>query len=406
MLGRIGYLDSDSETTVIDNMCASFWARSLTPVCCLILLSGGNSATLAQSIEEAHSSSDFERLTPDIANAWAELVLANIDTEFPNKMSLVYVDASQVKTPKENFPAFYGCFDWHSSVHGHWVLARLLRTVPDLKAAERIRAALDTHLSKENLERETAFFERDEHKSFERMYGWAWFLRLTLELDQWDDPDARRWRENLRPLETVLQERIVAYLPLLSYPIRVGQHTDTSFALAQLFDYAEAVQRPELSSLVAQTAKRFYAQDTNYPVNYEPSGHDFFSSCWNEADLMRRILPADEFAAWFVRFVPNLQLQLMDGTIKPVNVTDVTDGKLVHLAGLNLNRAWCMRAVSEALPIGYLAKEPLLASARKHLQVGMKYVNSGHYEGDHWLATFALYAITERGSDFHTSETP
>ncbi|WP_390173886.1 DUF2891 domain-containing protein [Roseimaritima ulvae] len=339
----------------------------------------------------------FDQLDPHAASAWARLVLTSVDTEFPNKMSLVYVDASQVKTPRQNFPAFYGCFDWHSSVHGHWVLARLLRTVPDLPEAEPIRATLDRHLSKANLEQEAAFFARDEHKSFERMYGWAWFLRLTMELDGWDDADGRRWRENLRPLEQLLRKRIAAYLPLLSYPIRVGQHTDTAFALGQLFDYAHAVDDPELAALVAKSARTFYRDDKNYPVAYEPSGHDFFSSCWNEADLMRRLLPADEFARWLDAFVPNAASQLTDGTIQPVQVTDVTDGKLVHLAGLNLSRAWCLRAVAEALPEGHPLKQPLRESALRHLQAGVAYVNSGHYEGDHWLATFALYAITESG---------
>ena len=342
---------------------------------------------------------DFDHLDPEVALAWSELVLKNINIEFPNKMSLVYVDASQVKTPKEHFPAFYGCFDWHSSVHGHWVLVRLLRTVPNLENATSVRTVLDEHLSRENLLQEAAFFERDEHKSFERMYGWAWLLRLAMELESWDDPDAKRWRENLEPLEELLCERIVAYLPLLSYPIRVGQHTDTGFALAQVFDYADAMGRQDLKRLVVDTAARFYRQDRNYPVNYEPSGHDFFSSCWNEADLMRRLLTSEEFTVWLSNFVPNLEEQLVDGTIEPVEVTDVTDGKLVHLAGLNLNRAWCLRSVSQSLPDGHALKAPLLSSARRHLQAGLTYVNSGHYEGDHWLATFALYAVTEGGKN-------
>jgi hypothetical protein len=216
-----------------------------------------------------------------------------------------------------------------------------------------------------------------------------------MELDGWDDPDARCWRENLRPLERVLRERIDAYLPLLSYPIRVGQHTDTGFALGQLLDYARAVDQPELEALVTRRAKAFYADDRDYPVAYEPSGHDFFSSCWNEADLMRRLLPASEFAGWLESLVPRVRTQLADGTIQPVEVTDITDGKLVHLAGLNLNRAWCLRAVAHALPTGHELKKPLMESARRHLKAGVEYVASGHYEGDHWLATFALYAITE-----------
>ncbi len=367
-------------------------------VVCFVLLALTPVLTLrAEDAVASRSQVDLHLLDPEATDAWAQLVLKNIDTEFPNKMSLVYVDASQVKTPRQNFPAFYGSFDWHSSVHGHWFVARLLRTMPDLPSAPRIRESLNAHLSKSNLEQEAAFFARDEHKSFERMYGWAWFLRLVMELDGWDDPDARQWRENLRPLEHVLQRRIEAYLPLLSYPIRVGQHTDTGFALGQLLDYARAVDRPALAALVARRAKAFYADDRDYPVAYEPSGHDFFSSCWNEADLMRRLLPAQELASWLGRFVPCVKTQLADGTIQPVTVSDVTDGKLVHLAGLNLNRAWCLRAVANALPTGHELKRPLIESARRHLQAGMKYVAGGHYEGDHWLATFALYAITETG---------
>lgn len=349
----------------------------------------------ASAAVQTASAAGFNRLDIETATAWADLVLNNVDIEYPNKMSLVYVDADQVRTPKENFPAFYGCFDWHSSVHGHWVLARLLRSVPELPNADRIRKSLNEHLNKSNLLQEASFFARDEHKAFERMYGWAWLLKLATELDGWDDPDARKWRENLRPLEDLIVQRTMDYLPLLSFPIRVGQHTDSGFALGQLLDYATAVDRADLAERVRATAVRFYSGDKNYPVSYEPSGHDFFSSCWNEADLMRRHLPQAEFARWLEQFVPNAKMQLTDGTIEPVKVTDVTDGKLVHLAGLNLNRAWCLRAVSLALPDNHELKTPLLASAQRHLTAGVAYVNSGHYEGDHWLATFALYAITE-----------
>lgn len=379
-----------------------FCFRRMPFVCCcfLSLLVTRNNCVNAEESNEVQDPTEFGQLTMQTATAWADLVLENVDSEFPNKMSLVYVDASQVKTPREHFPAFYGCFDWHSSVHGHWVLARLLRTMPDLPNADRIRAVLDAHLNDDNLTQEAAFFRRDEHKSFERMYGWAWYFRLVMELDGWEDPDAKRWRENLRPLEQVLLERVSAYLPLLSFPIRVGQHTDTGFALAQLLDYARALEHQELASQIVKTARSFYLNDTDYPVNYEPSGHDFFSSCWNEADLMRRLLSEQEYAIWLDQFVPDANRQLVDGTIEPVKVTDVTDGKLVHLAGLNLNRAWCLRSVATALPEAHPLKQLLIESSRMHLRAGVEYVNSGHYEGDHWLATFALYAITEPGHPF------
>ena len=349
-------------------------------------------------------SQETKMLSQETAQAWAKLVLKGVDTEFPNKMSLVYENENQLQRPRENFPAFYGCFDWHSSVHGHWVLARLLRQFPDMPIASEVRTTLSKHLTAGNLRREADFFAQDQHKSFERMYGWAWYLRLVIELDQWDDKDANLWRENLRPLENILVDRIKSYLPNLSYPIRVGQHTDTGFALGQIIDYARALKNKDLERLAVDRSLAFYNKDIDYPIHYEPSGHDFFSSAWNEADLMRRILDQNNFGAWLERFVPKLDQQLIDGTIAPVKVTDMTDGKLIHLAGLNLHRAWCMASVASVLPKNTLRHKRLLKSSASHLRDGIAYINSGHYEGDHWLATFALYAITETGSPLETPD--
>ncbi|WP_436298247.1 DUF2891 domain-containing protein [Stieleria mannarensis] len=332
-----------------------------------------------------------------VAESWANLVMRGVDTEFPNKLSLVYSSEEQIKAPREHFPAFYGCYDWHSSVHGHWVLVRLLKDCPEMSSAAEIRAVLSRHLSEENLKQEAAFFARDEQKTFERMYGWSWLFRLVIELDGWDDADAKRWRDSLRPLEQVLVQRVNAYLPLLTFPIRTGQHTDTGFALGQIFDYARVMGKPELQALVVERAKTFFENDLAYPVHYEPSGHDFFSSCWNEADLMRRVLTAREFEDWLARFLPELESQLTDGTIAPVSVSDLTDPKIVHLAGLNLNRAWCLRSVAAALREEHPLKRALNSNADAHLVAGLAYINSGHYEGDHWLATFGLYAIAKVG---------
>ncbi len=326
------------------------------------------------------------------ANAWAQLVLKGVDTEFPNKLALVYTSAEQIKTPREHFPAFFGCYDWHSSVHGHWVLVRLLKQYPTIDSAPRIRQVLAEHLTAENLQREAEFFSRDEQKTFERMYGWAWLLRLAIELEGWDDPDAIVWRKNLQPLENVFVQRIEAYLPLLTFPIRTGQHPDTAFALGQILDYARVMQLAGLEQLAIERALAFYRADIDYPVQYEPSGHDFFSSCWNEADLMRRVLSEGEFVAWLDAFLPHLAKQLTDGTIAPVVVSDPSDPKLVHLAGLNLHRAWCLRSVALSLPAEHQLRGALLTSAQAHLTDGLQYINSGHYEGDHWLATFGLYA--------------
>lgn len=336
---------------------------------------------------------DTESLSTETADQWASLVLKGVDTEFPNKLSLVYSNSDQIGRPREHFPAFYGCYDWHSSVHGHWVLVRLLKRYPAIESAKEVRAILSRHLTKDNLRQEAEFFAKEEQKTFERMYGWAWLFRLVIELDDWDDADARSWRENLRPLEAVLIGRVRSYLPLLSLPIRTGEHPDTGFALGQILDYAQAIKDAELEQLVKQRARDFYSADIDYPVHYEPSGHDFFSSCWNEADLMQRVLSEEEFVNWLGKFLPNLSSQLADGTIAPVEVSDVTDPKLVHLAGLNLNRAWCMRAVAAALPEKHPQQSLLRESAAAHLTMGLRYINSGHYEGDHWLATFGLYAL-------------
>ena len=329
------------------------------------------------------------------AAALANLALAGLDREFPNKPSNVLGSSASVLTPKEMFPAFYGCFDWHSSVHGHWLLVRVLRQFPDLAQAAEIRSRLAAHFTAENLAKEAAFFADDLNKSYERMYGWAWLLRLVAELNDWDDPDAKQWRANLRPLEEVLIMRIKAYLPLLSYPIRTGEHPDTGFALGQILDYARATENRELEELVVRRAKDYFLNDFDYPTRYEPSGQDFFSSGWNEADLMRRILDPAEFSVWLDRFIPSLTLGELGPLLQPVEVTDVTDGKLVHLAGLNLSRAWCQNGIASALAKDDPRRDLLLKVAAEHTAAGLKTVFSGHYEGEHWLGTFALYSLTE-----------
>ena len=370
---------------------------NLQPARYMLLACFFSTCSAARSQEAPAATGSENRLDLQIAGQWADLVLKGLNTEYPNKLSLVYSSRSQIKTPREHFPAFYGCFDWHSSVHGHWVLVKLLRSYPTIGSASAIRTTLNEHLTKINIEKETKFFSQPEQKTFERMYGWAWYLRLVIELDSWNDSDAVKWRDNLRPLEELLVRRIKEYLPNLSYPIRTGQHPDTAFALAQILDYASEMDDPQLTTQVQSRARIFYYNDVNYPVNYEPSGHDFFSSCWNEADLMRRLLPKKEFSEWLNLFLPRLISQLADGTISPVIVSDVTDPKIVHLAGLNLNRAWCLQSVAAALPEQSPLRAPLQESSRDHLDAGLKYINSGHYEGDHWLATFGLYAVERVG---------
>jgi len=345
-----------------------------------------------------------DRLADAQVAEFAELALEGIVREYPNKPSQVMVGPESVQSPRELHPVFFGCFDWHSSVHGHWMLARLAKVRPDAPIVPRIRRLLDEQLTAEKLAREAAYFDEKQNKSFERMYGWAWTLRLAAELRTWDDADARRWAANLAPLE----QRIVAltrdYLPRLTYPIRTGVHPDTAFALAQTLDYARAVGDAALAEQIETYSREKYLADRNYPARYEPSGEDFFSQSLNEADLLRRVLPGEEFAEWLEGFLPELAATDSASTslLQPAIVSDPSDPKLVHLAGLNLSRGWTQNGVLHALPQGDPRRAVLARSVEAHTKAGLDYVFSGHYEGEHWLATFAVYLLTEVGVDSTT----
>jgi hypothetical protein len=331
------------------------------------------------------------------ADKFARLVLAGIDREYPNKPGEVLTKAEDVMTPRAMHPAFYGCFDWHSSVHGHWLLVRLLRLHPKMACAAEARARLAAHLTAENLAAEAAYFEKKENKSFERMYGWAWALRLAAELRAWDDPDARRWAEAFAPLERKLVALTKDYLPRLTYPIRTGVHPDTAFALGQILDYARAVRDAELEKLLADRARDYYRRDRAYPTTYEPSGEDFFSAGLNVADLMRRVLPREEFSTWLDTFLPTLRAGDAGGWARAAEVSDLSDPRIVHLVGLNLSRAWTMQGVLSALDATDPRRAPLETAMRLHAEAGLRHVFSGHYEGEHWLATFAVYHLTQAG---------
>ncbi len=327
--------------------------------------------------------------------AFARLALDGIGTEYPNKPSQVMVGPESVLSPRALHPAFYGSFDWHSSVHGHWMLVRLLGLYPESSVAEEIGAALAEHLTAEKLAAEAAYFRAEHNKSFERMYGWAWLLRLAMELEAWEDPRGGEWGEHLRPLREVIVARTKDYLPRLSWPIRTGVHPNSAFALGQVLDYARQVGDRELETLVVIKSREFYLGDRDYPVAYEPSGQDFFSEGLAEADLMRRVLDRDEFSAWLDGFFPTLREGELGNLLTPAVVSDVTDGHIVHLAGLNLHRAWTMRSIAAALAQGDPRRAVLERSAGEHMEAGLGYVFSGHYEGEHWLATFAVYGLTD-----------
>jgi Protein of unknown function (DUF2891) len=339
------------------------------------------------------------KLTSKQVAAFAELALAGLDKEYPNKPQHVMTGPESKLSPRELHPAFFGCFDWHSSVHGHWMLLRLLKLHPDHDLAAEIRRRLDAHFQRELIQREADYFKERENASFERMYGWAWCLRLAAELHAWDDPQGRQWRTNIRPLENKLVELTMAYLPKLSFPVRTGVHPDTAFALAQTLDYAETVGNAELAQLVSRRSRNYYFDDAKYNDAYEPSGEDFFSPALNEADLMRRVLKPAEFASWLDRFLPGLGVGSAKRLLAPVEVSDVADPKLVHLAGLNLSRAWALAGIAHGLPAQDPRMKRLDDAAAQHAEKGLSYVFSGHYEGEHWLATFAIYALSGIGTN-------
>jgi hypothetical protein len=333
-------------------------------------------------------------LDPTRAAAFAQLALKGIDREYPNKPAEVLRGPADIMSPSAMHPAFYGCFDWHSAVHGHWLLVRLLRVCPGLPGAPAVRARLAAHLTAANLAVEAAYFEPKENRGFERMYGWAWALRLAAELKAWDDPDARAWAKNLEPLERKIVELVRDFLPRLTYPVRTGLHPDTAFALGQILDYARIAKDPGLEQLILARARHYYLADRNYPLNYEPSGEDFFSAGLNVADAMRRVLPPAEFSAWLDGFLPGLRAGELGQWGRPAEVSDPTDGRIIHLAGLNLNRAWNLRGILSVLPPADSRRAVLESAMQAHETAGLNYVFSGHYEGEHWLATFAVYLLT------------
>lgn len=337
------------------------------------------------------------KLTPEQASLFARLALKGIRREFPNKPEHVLNAAADAKTPRALHPAFYGSFDWHSSVHGHWMLVKLLKRFPTLPEAAEIRAVLAEHLTAANLKAEAAYFAEPNRQSFERTYGWAWLLKLAEELHGWDDPDAKAWAKNLQPLEEVIVARYLAFLPKQNYPIRTGVHPNTAFGLAFALDYAKAQGHEPLRKLIEQRANAYFANDEAAPAQWEPSGEDFFSATLMEADLMRRVLPPAAFARWFARFLPGAAKSEPRSLFTPAVVTDRSDPKLVHLDGLNLSRAWCMRGIAAALPPGDPARPALEAAAARHAEAGLKHVASGDYAGEHWLASFAVHLLAGEG---------
>lgn len=335
-------------------------------------------------------SSGFE-LTRKGASLLAALPLKCLDQEYPNKTSHTSAsDSDHVLTPRQIHPAFFGCFDWHSCVHGHWMMIRLLKIFPDLPEAAAIRNAINKTITAENIATEVKYFEMPMANAWERTYGWAWLLKLDEELSTWDDEDGKRWHAALQPLTKKIIDRWMTFLPKQTYPNRTGVHPNTAFGLVFAFDYAKAIKDTAFEKAIIFYSKKLYGNDKNVPASWEPDGSDFLSPALEEIDLMRRVLPKDAFMKWFNAFIIPAGLKHL--TQLPI-VSDRTDYQIVHLDGLCFSRSWCMKGLASALPASSPYKKMLMRSAIQHLSTALPEVVSGNYGGEHWLGSFAVYAL-------------
>ena len=352
---------------------------------CVVAVLGGSAMAAQDSLDEA------------AATRFANLALACVHKEYPNKIAHVMQSDADVLPPHVLTPAFYGCYDWHSDVHGHWLLVRLVRRFPSAPFAKDARAALAESFTPENIAAEVTYLGNQSRASFERPYGLAWLLQLCGELRSWDDVQARQWAAALRPLETLAASKLKAWLPKLHYPIRIGEHDQTAFSFGLMWDWARVAGDAQMTALLEDAAARFYRGDRECPLGYEPSGQDFLSPCLAEADFMRRVLEPGAFAKWLGDFLPRIPKKKDAGWLPPGVVTDRSDPKLAHLDGLNLSRAWMLEGIAHGLNPKDKRAAALLAAAASHRAAALPAVTGEHYEGGHWLGTFAVYLTTEAG---------
>ncbi|TRO65194.1 DUF2891 domain-containing protein [Christiangramia sabulilitoris] len=375
----------------------------LVILCLGVISCKGDKSNETENNKTSTDSIDVEALLPDglatsepvildveEANKLVELPLGCIATEYPNKLGQTLENKEAMGEPHELHPAFYGCFDWHSSVHAHWSLVSLLKQFPKLEKKETIRETLKNSLSSENIQGELEYFNRAESGSFERTYGWAWLLQLAEELRTWEDPLGQELANNLQPLTDYIVQEYIEFLPKLNYPIRVGEHTNTAFGLTLAYDYANATGNEEFLEAIKKRAQDFYLKDDNCPVSWEPGGYDFLSPCLSEIDIMRRVLPKNAFSLWMDDFMP--QMKKKDFEMEVGEVSDRTDGKLVHLDGLNFSRAWVLYGLANQYPQQFGHLKTL---ANEHVAYSFPNVVGDSYEGGHWLGTFAIYALQE-----------
>jgi len=362
--------------------------KNLQRLACLSVLLG---AGLPAGAAASGTASPVDAAT---AGRFAALALNCLHQEYPNKIAHVLGSDADVHPPRELYPAFHGCYDWHSAVHGHWLLVRLIRQFPDAPFVPAARAALARNLTRENLAAEAAYLRAAGRASFERPYGLAWLLQLAAELRSWSDPQGREWAGNIAPLETEAAARVLSWLPDLRYPIRIGEHDQTAFAFGLMWDWARVANSDPMKVALRDAATRFYLPDTACPLRYEPSGHDFLSPCLAEADFMRRVLDQRRFTRWLGAFLPGIPSRADKQWLPPGIVTNRSDPKLAHIDGLNLSRAWMLEGIARVLP----GKDPrvaaLRATAQYHRDAALPAVTGEHYEGGHWLGTFAVYLVT------------
>ena len=364
-----------------------------------VLVSMSASAAIAAYAAGAADAAGARAAAMDAAAAarFAGLALKCLHAEYPNHLSHTLDSDADARPPRVLNPAFYGCYDWHSDVHGHWLLVRLVRLFPDAPFAEMARAELALSLNAQNIAGEVAYLQRTDRASFERPYGLAWLLQLSAELRSWNDPQAQQWATVLRPLETEAAARLKSWLPKLHYPIRIGEHDQTAFSFGLIWDWAGVAGDAQMRSVLGEAARRFYLNDRNCPIDYEPSGQDFLSPCLAEADFMRRVQSPAVFGRWLSSFLPGISAKAGPHWLTPAVVTDRADPKLAHIDGLNLSRAWMLEGIAQGLEKGDRRVPVLRALAVRHREAALPAVTGEHYEGGHWLGTFAVYLTSGAG---------
>lgn len=375
------------------------WFATVASVTMVLSIIASMTTAVAKSApaKAPANASTAQSLDMSTAVRFAALALKCLHAEYPSHISHTLDSDADARPPHVLNPAFYGCYDWHSDVHGHWLLVRLLHLFPDAPFSARARAELARSFTTENIAAEIAYMQHPGRASFERPYGLAWLLQLSAELRGWNDPQAREWEQALLPLESEAASRLRDWIPKLHYPIRAGEHDQTAFSFGLMWDWSAAAGDASLRAALSDAARRFYMNDRDCPLAYEPSGEDFLSPCLAEADFMRRVLDPAAFGGWLTDFLPGMTHEAASWRLQPAIVTDRADPKLAHIDGLNLSRAWMLEGIAHGLDRGDGRVPILLTIAARHREAALPAITGEHYEGGHWLGTFAVYLTSHAG---------